>query len=133
MLSNRPWDAWTPDADPPPCNRQVLEYFKTMVHRFLSHYQWRKHFIDWWEQVPDKEDWLPLYWEKHLRARTPNCPWQDFGPLHLYLLYEEEASSCARKTAGLNSPYHEVRDWQTWEDMMRSEGYPVFWNPMWLF
>ena len=45
MLSHRPWECRDPDQDPPTCNAQVLEYFKTMVSRFLSHSQWRRQFI----------------------------------------------------------------------------------------
>ena len=103
------------------------------MFRFLSHREWRRFFIYYWEEVPEKEDWMPVYWERYLRARTPNCPWREFGPLHPYAKYEEEAGTCARKRAGLNPPNAEVRDWRSWEDMIVTEGYPVFWNPMQLF
>ena len=133
MLAHRPWDCTDPDQDPPICNSQVLEYFRTMVFRFLNHREWRRHFIHYWEEVPDKEDWMPVYWDLYLRARTPNDPWRDFGPLHPYLRYEEAATRCFTTRAGLCPPDHEVRDWQSWEYMLEADGYSAFWNPTDLF
>ena len=117
MLAHRPWTCSSIDDEPPPCNTQVLEYFRTMVLRFLSHREWRRMVYHYWDEVPDKEDWLGDYWNTYLRARTANDSWSDFGPLHLYLKYDAEAQRCSNTRAGFVPPDHEVRCWQTWEDL----------------
>ena len=103
-----------------------------MVFRFLSHREWRRHFIHYWEEVPDKEDWMPVYCDLYLRARTPKDLWRDFGPLHPYLRYDDVARRCFNARAGLSPPDHDVRDWQSWEYMMEVEEpwSPAFWNPI---
>ena len=132
MLSHRPWECRDPDQDPPTCNAQVLEYFRTMVSRFLSHRQWRRQFIQYYDDVPDKDEWLPAYWDSYLRARIPSDPWSAFGPLCPYLRYEEMAAKCFKLSAELPPPNHEVRDWKPFEELMEEQEpfSPVFWNPV---
>ena len=99
MLAHRPGFCGSMYAEPPDCNTQVLAYFRTMVLRFLSHREWRRQVYHYWDEVPDKEDWLGDYWERYLRARTANDPWDTFGPLHLYVKYDE-ARTCSNTKAG---------------------------------
>ena len=129
MLAHRPWICTGIDDEPPPCNTQVLEYFKIMVLCFISHREWRRHAHYYWEEVPDKEDWLGDYWNMYLRARTANDPWSDFGPLHPYMKFDDEAKRCSSIKAGFAPPDHEVKCWQSFEDLLHIQGYPRFWNP----
>ena len=129
MLSHRPWTCWSSEDTPPRCDSVVLNDFKTMAFRFMSHAEWRQH--NYAEQEPPKpKEWLLPYWGTYLDHCTKNDRnSRSYGPLWNYLRFEAKAIECFEKFAGYPSPNHRVKDWQEWEDLMRSEGEPVFWNP----
>ena len=43
--------------------------------------------------------------------------------------FEAKADECFNKLAGLPPPHQKVKQLQEWEELMKSEGEPVFWNP----
>ena len=129
MLSVRPWVCGNTHDEPPRCDAEVVSYFKIMVHRFLSHAQWKKAVQAYYEDIPDKRDWLGDYWHEYLKHRTKYDSWSAYGPLHVYVKYEEKAQECSETSADLPHPDHEVKLWGPWEDMLNRNGEVPFWNP----
>ena len=129
MLAVRPWTCGGIYDSPPKCDAEVVSYFKVMVHRFLSHAQWKKAVQAYDEVIPEKRDWLADYWQAYSKPRTKHDSWTTYGPLHVYAKYAKEARDCLETSAGLSHPHHEVRAWGPWEDLMNEKGERIFWNP----
>ena len=130
MLVHRPWVCGNPTEEPPiNADTAVLDYFRTMVIFFFSHAQWRNAQWFYQETVPKAYKWLSDYWECYLKHKTKHDLGPAFGPLHIYLKYEDAARSCLNQSAGLKPPNHEVKQWQPWEIMLQEKRELVFWNP----
>ena len=129
MLAVRPWTCCGIYESPPRSDAEVVSYFKLMVHRFLSHAQWKQVFQAYNEFIPEKRDWLLDYWLAYLKTKTKYDSWESYGPLHVYVKYSQQAQHCQDTSAGLSSPHHEVKAWGSWEDLMCQTGDRAFWNP----
>ena len=128
MLSNRPWSCWYITDKPPACDTELLQDFRTMVFRFLSHAEWR-HVVCGEPEAPKPKTWLIYYWDTYLHHCTKNDRGPSYGPLWNYLSYEAKAHECFTTSAGLEPPRQKVKQWREWEDLMMRNNEVVFWDP----
>ena len=128
MLSHRPWTCTDLNDRPPTCDTELLQDFKTMVIRFLSHAEWR-HAVYGERKPPQPKDWLMEYWNTFLEHLTKNDRGPSYGPLWTYFQYNSIAEECLTTSAKLDPPHQNVKQWKYWEEMLRWNYEQVFWNP----
>ena len=128
MLAHRPWTCCDLSDKPPTCDTELLQDFKTMVLRFLSHAEWR-HVTYGERKAPPPKEWLMEYWTTFLEYLTKNDRGPAYGPLWIYLQYNSKADECFNTSAGLGPPNQNVKQWRYWEEMLKWNNDQVFWNP----